>query len=142
MLIDFRALVAVRRAVIKEVIDDTRQLMSGGDNGFGRSVPCALPKSSRPISRAGRSQFELARQSRRRVAPFTRNLREGLGSKRARCYERSGLIRTLKSGIIDDGFVGMQHVEAVRRLGYAEVAEIAEHSLASASASAEKLSIL
>lgn len=47
----------------------------------------------------------------------------------------------MKAGIIGAGFIGPQHVEAVRRLGYVDVVAIAEYSYEQASAVADKLFI-
>lgn len=47
----------------------------------------------------------------------------------------------LKAGIIGGGFIGVQHVEAVRRLGYVDVIAIAGASLDRARASADELFI-
>jgi predicted dehydrogenase len=50
-------------------------------------------------------------------------------------------MRRLRTGIIGGGFIGAQHVEAVRRLGYVDVAAIAGSSLESARAGAKALQI-
>jgi len=50
-------------------------------------------------------------------------------------------MRRLRTGIIGGGFIGAQHVEAVRRLGYVDVAAIAGSSLDSARAGAKALQI-
>lgn len=48
---------------------------------------------------------------------------------------------TIKTGIIGTGFIGPAHVEALRRLGYVEVAAVAERGQELADAKAEALSI-
>src|SRR3972149_10620211 len=48
---------------------------------------------------------------------------------------------TIKAGIIGTGFIGPAHVEALRRLGYVEVAAVAERGQALADAKAAALSI-
>jgi len=48
---------------------------------------------------------------------------------------------SIKTGIIGTGFIGPAHVEALRRLGYVEVAAVAERDLALAQAKADELSI-
>lgn len=50
-------------------------------------------------------------------------------------------MQKLKAGIIGGGFIGAQHVEAVRRLGYVDVLAIADSSLDRAHANAESFSI-
>ncbi len=50
-------------------------------------------------------------------------------------------MRRLKTGIIGGGFIGAQHVEAVRRLGYADVIAIADSTLEHAKANAERFHI-
>lgn len=50
-------------------------------------------------------------------------------------------MRTLRAGIIGGGFIGAQHVEAVRRLGYVEVAALAGSDLGAAAAGAATLHI-
>ena len=50
-------------------------------------------------------------------------------------------MRTLRAGIIGGGFIGAQHVEAVRRLGYVDVVAIAGSTLESAQAGAAALHI-
>ena len=50
-------------------------------------------------------------------------------------------MRTLRTGIIGGGFIGPQHVEAVRRLGYVDIVAIAEGSPELANAVAGKLFI-
>jgi predicted dehydrogenase len=50
-------------------------------------------------------------------------------------------MRKLRTGIIGGGFIGAQHVEAVRRLPYVDVLAIADATLARAKANAEELSI-
>ena len=50
-------------------------------------------------------------------------------------------MRRLRSGIIGGGFIGAQHVEAVRRLGYVDVIAIAGSTPSRAKASAEELYI-
>ena len=50
-------------------------------------------------------------------------------------------MRTLRAGIIGGGFIGAQHVEAVRRLGYVDVVAIAGSTLGSAQAGAAALHI-
>lgn len=50
-------------------------------------------------------------------------------------------MRRIKTGIIGGGFIGVQHVEAIRRLGYVDVVAIADATLDSATANAEKLAI-
>jgi predicted dehydrogenase len=50
-------------------------------------------------------------------------------------------MRRLRAGVIGGGFIGAQHVEAVRRLGYVDVAAIAGSSLDSARAGAKALQI-
>jgi len=47
----------------------------------------------------------------------------------------------IKTGIIGTGFIGPAHVEALRRLGYVEVAAVAERDLPLAQAKAQELSI-
>lgn len=48
---------------------------------------------------------------------------------------------TIKTGIIGTGFIGPAHVEALRRLGYVEVAAVAERGQELADAKADALSI-
>ncbi len=48
---------------------------------------------------------------------------------------------TIKTGIIGTGFIGPAHVEALRRLGFVEVAAVAERGDELAKAKAEQLSI-
>jgi predicted dehydrogenase len=48
---------------------------------------------------------------------------------------------TIKTGIIGTGFIGPAHVEALRRLGFVEVAAVAERGQELAQAKAEALSI-
>ena len=50
-------------------------------------------------------------------------------------------MRTLRAGIIGGGFIGAQHVEAVRRLGYVDVVAMAGSTLGSAQAGAAALHI-
>ena len=50
-------------------------------------------------------------------------------------------MRRLKTGIIGGGFIGAQHVEAVRRLGYVDVVALADVTLDRARAGADALSI-
>ncbi len=50
-------------------------------------------------------------------------------------------MRKIKAGIIGTGFIGPVHVEAVRRLGFVEVAALAEAGQALADAKAAQLSI-
>ncbi|TWU28203.1 Gfo/Idh/MocA family protein [Bythopirellula polymerisocia] len=47
----------------------------------------------------------------------------------------------IKAGIIGTGFIGPAHVEALRRLGYVQVAAVAERDTALAQAKADELSI-
>ncbi len=47
----------------------------------------------------------------------------------------------IKAGIIGTGFIGPAHVEALRRLGFVEVAAVAERDTALAQAKADELSI-
>jgi predicted dehydrogenase len=50
-------------------------------------------------------------------------------------------MRTINAGIIGTGFVGPMHVEAVRRLGFAEMAALAEVDAKTARAKGDQLSI-
>ncbi len=50
-------------------------------------------------------------------------------------------MRRIKAGIIGTGFVGPMHVEAVRRLGFAEMAALAEVDAGTARAKGDQLSI-
>ncbi len=50
-------------------------------------------------------------------------------------------MRKLRTGIIGGGFIGAQHVEAVRRLGYVDVLAIADSTIDRASPSAEQFHI-
>lgn len=50
-------------------------------------------------------------------------------------------MKTIRAGIIGTGFIGPAHVEALRRLGFVEVAAVAERDQALANRKAEDLSI-
>ena len=50
-------------------------------------------------------------------------------------------MKKLKAGLIGGGFIGGIHTEALRRLGYVEVAAIAEADQVMADSAAERLSI-
>lgn len=50
-------------------------------------------------------------------------------------------MRKIKAGLIGGGFIGAQHIEAIRRLGHAEVLAIADSSLARARENATQFSI-
>lgn len=50
-------------------------------------------------------------------------------------------MKTIRAGIIGTGFIGPAHVEALRRLGFVEVAAVAERDQALADRKAEELSI-
>ncbi len=50
-------------------------------------------------------------------------------------------MKTIKAGIIGTGFIGPAHVEALRRLGYVEVAAVAERGQDLAQRKADELSI-
>ncbi|GAC1534507.1 MAG: Gfo/Idh/MocA family oxidoreductase [Herpetosiphon sp.] len=50
-------------------------------------------------------------------------------------------MRTLKTGIIGGGFIGAQHIEALRRLGYVDVSAVADASLDRARANADQFNI-
>ena len=50
-------------------------------------------------------------------------------------------MRKIRSGIIGTGFIGPAHIEAARRLGFVEVAALAEMDQATADAKAKQLSI-
>ena len=48
---------------------------------------------------------------------------------------------TIKAGVIGAGFIGVAHVEALRRLGHVEVVAVAGSSLASAQRKAQDLHV-
>ena len=50
-------------------------------------------------------------------------------------------MNTIKAGIIGTGFIGPAHVEALRRLGFVEVAAVAERGQELAQTKANQLSI-
>ncbi len=50
-------------------------------------------------------------------------------------------MRTIKAAVIGTGFIGPAHVEAVRRLGFVEVAALAERDQATADEKARQLSV-
>ena len=50
-------------------------------------------------------------------------------------------MRKIKAGVIGTGFIGPAHIEAARRLGFVEVAALAEMDQATADAKAKQLSI-